>query len=99
MLSFHSRPNDSFTETLTICLLIRLLIHMRRIWKVRTCQVFSLSNLITNPFMLGAILRSYLKVSFLYVRTNLHEDVVERNIFYCEYMYCLYIGKNKISID
>ena len=55
-------------------------------------MVFYLSNRFTNPIMFGIILKSYL-CSMLWYKFD--EDImIQKQKKYCEYMYCLYTGKN-----
>ena len=52
----------------------------------------------TDPIMFGIILKSYLSSMFWH---NFHEDIImqTRKKYYCEYMYWLYTGKRKISVE
>ena len=69
--------------------------HTRGIWKVLS-MVFYLSNRFTKPIMFGIILKSHLS-SILWHK--FHEDIImQTQTIYCEYMYCLYTGKPKISV-
>ena len=68
----------------------------RGIWKVLS-MVLYLSNRFTNPIMCGIILKNYLS-SMLWHKFN--ELIIMRTQkYYCEYMYCLYTGKRKISVE
>ena len=56
-----------------------------------------LSNRFTNPTMFGIILKRYLS-SMLWHK--FYEDIImQTRKYYCEYMYCLYTGKRKISVE
>ena len=68
----------------------------RGIWKVLS-MVLYLSNRFTNPIMFGINFKSYLS-SMLWHK--FHEDIImQTRKYYCEYMYCLYTGKRKISVE
>ena len=68
----------------------------RGIWKVLS-MVLYLSNRFTNPIMCCIILKSYLS-SMLWHKFN--EYIISRHEkYYCEYMYCSYTGKRKISAE
>ena len=65
------------------------------------CKVLSmvsyLSSRFTNPIMFGIILKSY-PSSMLWHKFN--EDIImQTRKKYREYMYCLYNGKRKISVE
>ena len=70
--------------------------HTRGIWKVLS-MVFYLSNRFTNLIMFGIILKSYLFSmlwhNFMRLLWCRHEK------YYCEYMYCSYTEKRKISVE
>ena len=52
-----------------------------------------------NRIMFGIILKSYLSSSSMLWHI-FHENVImQTKIYYCEYMYCLYNGKRKISVE
>ena len=66
------------------------------IWKV-VSMVFYLSNWFTNPIMCGITLKSYLS-SISWHKFN--EDIIMQiQKYYCEYLYCLYTGRRKISVE
>ena len=68
----------------------------RGIWKVLR-MVFYLSNRFTNPIVFGIIVKSYLSSMLLH---SFHEDIImQTRKYYCEYMYCLFTGKRKISVE
>ena len=68
----------------------------RGIWKVLS-MVFYLSKRFTKPIMFGIILKNYLS-SMIWHR--FYEDMImQTRKIYCEYMYCLYTEKRKISVE
>ena len=45
-------------------------------------------------------LSSLVSFGILYVMTQIHEDaMMQTRKYYCEYMYCLFTGKSKISME
>ena len=60
-------------------------------------MVFYLTNGFTNPIMFGIILKKYFSSMLLH---NFHEDIImQTQTYYYEYMYCLYTGKRKMSVE
>ena len=58
-------------------------------------MVFYLSNLFTTHIMFGIVLKSQFSSMLWH---TFHEDIIMQ-IVYCKYMYFLYTGKRKISVE
>ena len=72
----------------------RMLDYTRGIWKVLS-MAFYLSNRFSNPIMFGTIVKRYLSSMLWH---HFHVNIIMQTQKYnCEYMYCLYTGKRKIS--
>ena len=66
------------------------------IWKVRSMVIY-LSNRFTNPIMFCIISKNHIFSMLCHI---LHEVIIiQTRKYYCKYMYCLYTGKRKISVE